>query len=127
MIINRLIRIYTPFVCALFTIIHGVVFLLEKFSLIGEVPSNTLNLFGNIAGSSIFGILYIFATSRRMCKWFVYSCYFLLANNISNIMYYVFGYKFIDAVYIAIVLSTLSLISFIIYRIKVGLTKLSRL
>lgn len=112
----RLIRIYTPFICALSAIIHGVLYLL-KYE--GELYW----LLGNLTGHSILLISYIIATSKRMCIWYKVTTYLLLLINIVNIMY---RYNIINSdyiIYIGIVINFFALISFLIYRVTVGITK----
>lgn len=114
--LSRIIRIYTPFICAVAAIIHGVLFLL-KYE--GELYW----LLGNLTGHSILLIAYIIATSKRMCIWYKITTYLLLLINVVNIMY---RFNFINSdyiIYIGIVINFMALISFLIYRITVGITK----
>ena len=118
-VIERLIRIYTPFICALTAIIHGVLFLLEYRGLL----YNTLNEF---TGHSILLIAYILSASRRMCKWYKITNCILLSIHVINILY-IHNYIEIDQFHLFIILwvmNIIALITFLIYRVSVGITKL---
>lgn len=114
--LSRLIRIYTPFICALAAIIHGVLYL---FKYQGELYW----LLGNLTGHSILLIAYIIATSKRMCIWYKTTTYLLLSINIINIMY---RYGIINndyIIYIGLVINFIALISFLIFQVTVGISK----
>ena len=61
--VARLIRIYTPFICALAAIMHGVLFLRGYEGFI-------YNILSDLTGHSILLIMFILSTSKRMCKWY---------------------------------------------------------
>ena len=115
--ISRLIRIYTPFICAVSAIIHGVLFINEYQGIIYRILSN-------LTGHSVFVILYFIHTSRKMCLWYRMMNYFLLSINIFNLMYYIniAPYKLI--IYGGLVLNILAALCFLIYRITRGITKI---
>lgn len=114
--ICRLIRIYTPFICAIVALIHGVLFLNNYEGLLGVILSE-------ISGHSILLILYIIATSKRMCKWYKITNYLLLSIHIINISYAYEVITYDVLLYVVIIISIFALISFLIYRITVGITK----
>ena len=116
-LIKRLIRIYTPFVCALTAVIHGVLFLLGYKGII-------LWILGKLTGHSILLILYILSTSSKMCVWYKITNYLLLSIHIAYIIYK-FGY--IESgyiIYISLILNILAVMSFLIYRTTKGITKI---
>lgn len=113
----RLIRIYTPFICALAAIIHGVLYLTNYDGCLYWV-------LGNLTGHSILLIAYIIATSKRMCKWYKITTYLLFSINLVNILY---RCGFINSdyiIYIGLVINFIALITFLIYRVTVGITKI---
>ena len=114
--ISRLIRIYTPFICAIFAIIHGVLFLSGYEGIIYRILNN-------LTGHSIFLILYIIASSRKMCIWYKITNYLLLSINIFNLMYYIGIMPYGLIIYIGIIINTLAVICFLIYRVTRGITK----
>ena len=117
----RLIRIYTPFICAVAATIHGVL-------LLCKVNSIWLYVLGEFTGHSIFLILYIIATTnKRMCKWYRITNYLLLTIHILNLAFYAKIVPYENIVYYGLVLNILALISFLIYRFTVGITKMLRL
>ena len=116
-LIKRLIRIYTPFICALTAVIHGVLFLLGYNGII-------LWILGKLTGHSILLILYILSTSDRMCIWYKTTNYLLLSIHFAYIIYK-FGY--IESgyiIYISLKINILALICFLIYRVTKGITKI---
>lgn len=117
----RLLRIYTPFICAVSASIHGVL-------LLCKVNSIWLNVLGEFTGHSIFVMLYIFATTnRRMCKWYWRTNYLLLSVHFVNLLYYAKVLPFQNVLYASVVLNIMALIAFLIYRFAVGITNLLRL
>lgn len=117
----RLIRIYTPFICAVAATIHGVL-------LLCKVNSIWLYVLGEFTGHSIFLILYIIATTnKRMCKWYRITNYLLLTIHILNLAFYAKIVPYENIVYYGLVLNILALISFLIYRFTVGITKIFQL
>lgn len=117
----RLIRIYTPFICAVAATIHGVL-------LLCKVKSIWLYVLGEFTGHSIFLILYIIATTnKRMCKWYRITNYLLLTIHILNLAFYAKIVPYENIIYYGLVLNILALIYFLIYRFTVGITKMLRL
>lgn len=114
--ISRLIRIYTPFICAISAIIHGVLFL-------SKYKGVAYRILSNLTGHSIFVILYIIATSRKMCIWYKTTNYLQFCINIYNLLYYMEILPYMTAFYAGLVTNILAVISFLIYRVTVGITK----
>ena len=116
--ILRLIRIYTPFILALTAIIHGVLFLSNYQGLLYRIISE-------FTGHSILIILYILSASKNMCIWYKVTNYLLLSIHIFNLAYY---FDYIESkyslLYISLVLNILALITFLIYRVTKGITKI---
>lgn len=114
---KRLIKIYTPFICALIAIIHGVLYFCKYKGTIWY-------LFNDVTGHSILLVLYVLSTSKNMCVWYKATCWFLILMHVPNILY---TYKFftIDTVmYLTIIIGLFALLSFLIYRVSVGITKI---
>lgn len=115
--VARLIRIYTPFICAISAIIHGVLF-------ICNYEGKILYLLNDMTGHSIMMVAYMLATSRRMCRWYRYTCWLLLGIHILNLTYYYLAIDYYTVLYAGLVINFISLITFLIYRLKVGITKI---
>lgn len=113
----KLIRIYTPFICAIIAIIHGVLYFTDCDGVI-------FSIFGEIAGHSILAILYIIATSKRMCKWYKITNYLLLSIHFVNLLYIAGFVGFYLLLYAGLTINILALITFLIYRVTVGITKI---
>ena len=113
----KLIRIYTPFICAIIAIIHGVL------SLTGYEGS-LYYILSEFTGHSIFVLLYFIATSRRMCKWYKITVYLLLSIHILNLLYLFDFIGYYKVIYAGIVINILAFFSFIVYRVTVGITKI---
>lgn len=119
-VLRRLIRIYTPFICALFALIHGVLFsLLEYRGII-------LSIMGEIAGHSLLLVMYIWATSKHMCKWYHRTNFLLMMIHVNNLLYY-YDIPSWQPVYFSIIIHLLAILSFLAYHTSVGITKLLRL
>lgn len=117
LVINRLIKIYTPFICAITAIIHGVLYFYDYRGIV-------MYLMGEFTGHSILLILYILATSKKMCILYKLTNYLLLSIHIAYILYK-FGYiESSYIIYISLIINILALICFLIYRITVGITKI---
>lgn len=117
---KKLIRIYTPFIFASAALINGVLY-------VNEYQGILYRVFSELMGNSILAILYLIVTSKRMCKWYKYTNYLLLTMHIPTTLYYFYIFVFKDAMvvfYAMIVLSILALITFLIYRVSVGITKI---
>lgn len=118
-VIKKLIRIYTPFILAIGALINGILSINEYDGLLYRIISE-------FTGHSFIVIAYFISTHKRMCKWYKYTNYLLFIIHIPNVLYYydiVFKYE-IEVFYTAIVLSILALITFLIYRVSVGITKI---
>lgn len=114
--IARLIRIYTPFICALAAIIHGVLYL-------SGYDGIYLYTICEFTGHSIIMVAYLLAASKRMCRWYRYTCWLLLLVHFVNLLHY-FGADYFKVLYAGLVINLISLITFLIYRLKVGITKI---
>lgn len=118
-IAKKLIRIYTPFIFAIAALINGVLYLNEYNGLLYRILSE-------ITGNSLLAILYIIATSKRMCIWYKSTNYLLFMIHIPNILYYynIIFEDSMEVICMSIVLSTFALITFLIYRVTIGITKI---
>lgn len=115
-IIKRLIKIYTPFICAVIAIVHGVMFLFKY-------KTTLYYLFSDWTGHSVLLLAYVWATSTRMCLWYKLTVYVLMLTHVVNTLYY---YSIIDSsnmIYYGLVLNIFALLTFLIYRVSVGITK----
>lgn len=115
--ISRLVKIYTPFICALFAIIHGVLSLNGYDGILYGISAD-------LTGHSVVVILYILSTSKKMCKWYKLTNYLLLTIHFFNIGYYLKLIEYDNLIYTAIVLNIAALISFLAYRVTAGITKI---
>lgn len=113
----RLIRIYTPFICAIMAIIHGVLYLMEYRGVAYSVLSE-------ISGNSLIVLFYILATCRRMCKWYKRTVYLLLGIHVLNLLYLFGCMDYYTLLYAGLVVNILAVICFLIYRITAGVSKL---
>lgn len=117
MIIKRLIRIYTPFIMALASIVHAVLFF-EGYE--GVAYSNLSSMFG----FSLLASIYIMASSGMMCTWYKVTNYLLICVNVLSLIYTNIPFNGIVYLYIVLTLSILSVIAFIIYQFQKGIRKL---
>lgn len=120
-VIRRLIRIYTPFICALVSLIHGVLFFREELTA-GFIYNASFS-----SGFSIIVIGYFWATSKQMCIWWHLNLLCLALISVSSALDY---YKILPIgkyFYFTTLLSTFGLIFFLLYRNTVGITKFLRI
>lgn len=118
LILKRLIRIYTPFICTLIALIHGVLFLTNNIT--DSFQFNSSAFFG----FSIATIAYFWATSARMCIWWYINLLSLLLVIITSLLYYYHIFSFDIYLYATVIFSSIGLLAFIIYRKIVGITKI---
>ena len=115
-IFKRLIRIYTPFILAFMSIIYGVMF----YNGYRGVAYNIIN---EIIGHSIFTIIYILCTCKQMCVWYKATNWILFSIHPINILCHLGYINKLYMINIIFVFSLVALITFLLYRIKVGITK----
>ena len=117
-IVRKLIRIYTPFICTLVVLIYGVLLLRDiKFP-------NADYIMSAVTGNSMLIVLYMWAVSKRMCIWYNLNLLCLMLVHVDGLIYYLSDMKLTHYCYSVILLATFGLISFIIYRVTVGITKI---
>ena len=80
-LISKLVKLYTPFICAIMSAIHGVLFILDVDTLYYKIS-------GELSGQSILLLIFVQIHSKRMCKWYKLSIYFLYFVHLINLMYY---------------------------------------
>lgn len=119
-VLRRLIRIYTPFICAVVALIHGVLFSLMKYE--GVI----INIMGEYTGHSVLLIAYVWSTSKHMCKWYHLTNMLLMLIHVNNLLYY-HDIPAWQPIYFSIVMNLFAVLSFLIYRSVVGITKFLRL
>lgn len=117
-IVRKLLRIYTPFICTLVALIYGVLLLLDiEFA-------NADYILSAVTGNSIIVVAYMWATSKRMCIWYKLNLLCLLLIHIDGLIYFLSDMKFAPYCYSVILIATVGLVFFIIYRVVVGITKI---
>ena len=117
-ILLRLIRIYTPFICVLTSLIYGVMYLQ------GVTFENFDYIMSTMTGNSILMVLFMFSCSKTMCIWYKLNLLSLLLIHVTSILYFYTELPFTLYCYFVILLAAFGLISFIIYRVTVGITKI---
>ena len=115
--VRRLFKIYTPFICAFTALIHGVCILLE-------VKGLFYSIMNEFTGHSVLLIAYIICSSQKMCIWYKITNYLLLSLHIFNLSYYFDLIDYDNLLYFGILINIISIITFIIYRVTAGITKI---
>lgn len=115
-VLKRLVRIYTPFICAVVAIIHGVLYFCR-------CKSELCFIMNDFTGHSFLLIGYILCTCDRMCKWYKITCLLLMTVHIPNILYVYKLFTLDNVMYCSIIVGILSLITYMLYRVSVGITK----
>lgn len=118
MLVRRLVRIYTPFMCAIIMLIQEA---LIKYKYEGLLS----NYLSEYSGHSVLVIAYILCTCDKMCKWYKITNWLLFSTHILNILYLSHIINIIyDLAYAIIAINIAALITFLIYRLSVGITTL---
>lgn len=106
----RFIRIYTPFIITLFTLVNSVLFL------INEDTIQFAYLLGIISGNSILLTAYMYCVSLRMCIWYKLNLLCLLLTQTLSLAY---NYLEIDnALYLwtIILFCSFGIVCFLIFK-----------
>lgn len=106
----RFIRIYTPFIITLFTLVNSVLFL------INEDTIQFAYLLGIISGNSILLTAYMYCVSLRMCIWYKLNLLCLLLTQMLSLVY---NYLEIDnALYLwtIILFCSFGIVCFLIFK-----------
>lgn len=106
---HRFIRIYTPFIITTFTFANAIVLLVSDETIMQYV-------FAALSGNSTLVTIYMYCMSLRMCIWYKINLLCLLLTQLLGLLYNLFDIK--DAVYIwaIILLCSLGIICFLIFR-----------
>lgn len=115
--ISRLIKIYTPFICAVTALIHGVLSL-------SEYRGAIYGVLNNLTGHSVLIIFYMLATSKKMCIWYKITNLLLLSLHLFNIAYYLNWITYNDTLYGGVIINIIAILSFIAFRVSIGITKI---
>ena len=107
----RLIRIYTPFFCTLMALLNGVLFIK------GETEIPAIHMLASVSGSSIVMVLYMFATSLRMCIWYKLNLLCLLILQLCGLMYNYYGIDASIYLWSVVLISGLGIIFFLMFKI----------
>lgn len=106
----RFIRIYTPFIMTLFTLINALIFLCEL-----DTPDIEY-LFAIMTGNSILLTAYMYCVSLRMCIWYKLNLLCLLLTQLLSLAY---NYLEIDnALYLwtIILFCSFGIVCFLIFK-----------
>ena len=114
----RLIRIYTPFICTVMALLNGVLFMRGE----NEIP--LVDLLATVSGNSIVVILYMFATSMRMCIWYKLNLLCLLLIQICGLLYNYYGIDTSLYLWAVVLLSVMGVLFFLIFRVLYNVTRL---
>ena len=108
----RFVRIYTPFIISIATLINTILVLFIKSDELLEICYSMANIFGN----SFIVDLYFFICSRKMCIWYKLNILCLSSTHVVGIAYNVFMID--ESLYLlaTIILSIFGITFFLIYR-----------
>lgn len=107
----RFVRIYTPFIISVATLINTILVLFIKSDELLEICYSMANIFGN----SFIVDLYFFVCSRKMCIWYKLNILCLSGTHFVGIAYNVLLID--ESLYLlaTIILSMLGIAFFLIY------------
>lgn len=114
----KLLKLYTPFISALMSAIHGVLYL-------REVETSYYVLSGEYSGYSLLFLAYVHVHSRRMCIWYKRCIYSLYSIKILSLLHYhkLIHVNFTDLFYSILVINIFALIFWCIFIVKRAFTK----
>lgn len=119
-LIYKFVKLYTPFICAVISVIHGVLIL-------NNVNSSVLRCIGDFTGHSMLVLLFIWIHSKRMCKWYKLSIIMLFLIHVMNITYYITGIIPIWIIlYGGLILNIASVMCWLIFRVTYKTSKAIR-
>lgn len=111
MIVRRLIRLYTPFICTFMCLLNGVSILL------GLDNIQQIYLMANLTGNSVLIDIYMLCCSSKMCIWYKADVVCLLLIQICGMLYNAFNIEEALYLFFIITLSAVGMMSFLIFRI----------
>lgn len=113
----RIVRVYTPFICSIMALVNGVLFIRG----VEAIP--LIDLLSTVAGGSILVIIYMVATSLKMCIWYKLNLLCLLIIQISGLLYTYFTID--DSLYMWVVtlLAAMGVMFFLVFRLFYTVTR----
>lgn len=107
-ILKKLIRIYTPFLMAICSIVYAILYFNEDEGI-------AMNVLNEINGHSFIALCYIASTYRRMCIWYKCTVIILFPLHIANLCHLFGWFSYDDIHYIALVFGIISFVCFVIF------------
>lgn len=107
----RFLRIYTPFICTLVALLNGVLFMM------GDAQGDFIYFSSALTGNSVAVVIYMFCASLKMCVWYKMNLLCLLFIQIIGITYNYFNIEFSIYLLIVVLLASMGIISFLVFRI----------
>ena len=105
-VVYRMVRIFTPFLCSVATIIDGILFFMDK------EPSYIVS---GVGGYSLAVTLCFIAYSRRMCIWYKTNLFCLLSVPVIGILYYFIPFGIVEYLFLVTLIATVGVGAFMIY------------
>ena len=112
----RLIRLYTPFICSIMALVNGVLFL------DGQKSLPVVYLCAALTGNSVLLDLFMLAASFKMCIWYKLNVICLILIQILGLMYSYFNIVESLYAYAVIVLASMAILAFLIFKILYKVT-----
>ena len=110
-LLTRFFRIYTPFVCNLFTLLNGV------FFLFGNAEGEFTRVTSALSGSSILVVLFMLSASTKMCIWYKTNLFCLMLTQILGLVYDNSDMEFAVYLWLVVLFCSLGLICFLVFRL----------
>lgn len=114
---NKLIKLYTPFICSISSTIHGVLY-------INKVDTVFYWLASNLTGHSLLVLAFILIHSKRMCKWYKLSIYCLMFVHVVNILTRFELISRPDSIKMSILINLAALLFWLIFRVTYKTTNI---
>lgn len=123
-VVRRLFKIYTPFLCAVFVLAHGWMYMTDSLS------DQTAYLFSVIGGSSVLLLAYMWFENYKMYVWYKATLAMLFCVHVDSLLYY-FTDMDADAYYYSTMVFALAGILFFVifslcYKVTVDMSCIRR-
>lgn len=112
----KFIRVYTPFVCTLATLLEC------KLFEYGEDSLTNIYLLSGMSGASLLLVVYMWIVSLKMCIWYRINLMCLFLIQICGILYNCFDMEFSLYLWRVTLLSEVGMLSFLIFMVYYKIT-----
>lgn len=115
--LNKFIKLYTPFLCAIVSIVHIALYFIGY-------TGNAYSVMNDLTGHSIIMNIYILIHSKRMCIWYKSANYLLMSIHFVNISYRIGLIPSYYIMYILLLINISALMCWLIFLVTYRTAKI---